>query len=93
MRFLKTLQVFNRDTSLEDFNRCRPKIAILLGDSKYYDSKTEMIDKYFKRQLFDRAVEYYCEEISDDSVVDGIPWKELKKRVIGSEEYKKEAWF
>ena len=52
-----------------------------------------MIDKYFKRQLFDRAVEYYCEEISDDSVVDGIPWKELKKRVIGSEEYKKEAWF
>ena len=52
-----------------------------------------MIDKHFKQKLLDEAVECYCDEISDDSVVDGIPWKELKNRVIGSEEYKKEAWF
>ena len=89
MNFLLMLSVFNRDTTVEEIMRCHPKMAVVFNHvSKYedYQRTLERIDKY-KSLLFDDAVAFYCIFISDETLVAGQKWQDLKKTVMTSQDY------
>ena len=83
MNFLLMFAVFNRETSIKDLEACHPTMAIVFNHvSKYTDFNLvcERIDKY-KDLLKEDAVEFYCQKISDDTLIDKKKWKDLKKKI------------
>ena len=48
-----------------------------------YSLVLERIDKY-KSLLLEDAIEFYCEKISDDTIIDGKDWKSIKQSVMAS---------
>ena len=76
MNFLLMLSVFHRDTTVEDIMKCHPKMAVVFNHvSKYedYHRTLERIDKY-KSLLFDDAIIFYCNFISDETLIANQKW-------------------
>ena len=57
-----------------------------------YQLTLERIDKY-KSLLLEDTVEFYCENISDDTIVDGKNWQSLKKSVMQATNFEDDEWF
>ena len=92
---LLILSVFHRETSVEELRKCHPKMAIVynhVSKNADYSLVLERIDKY-KSLLLEDTVEFYCETISDDTIVDGKNWLNLKKTVMGSTNIEEDEWF
>ena len=71
MNFLLMFAVFNRETSIKELESCHPTMAIMFNHvSKYVDFTLvlERIEKY-KDLLKEDAVEFYCQKISDDTLI------------------------
>ena len=71
MNFLLILSVFHRDTSVEDLKECHPRMAIVFNNVSKYDNEQlgkDLIQAY-KKLLLDDATGFYCDQISDDTVV------------------------
>ena len=49
--------------------------------------------KDYKTLLLQDAIEFYCDEISDNTIVKGETWYDLKEKVMRSEDYRQETWF
>ena len=80
MNLLLILSIFNRDTTVESLRRCHPIMAIVFNNVSKYENDTlfcERIDKY-KTLLKEYAVEFYCHKISDETIVGGKKWLDLK---------------
>ena len=91
MNFLLIISAFHRDTTVEDIEKCHPKIVVIFNNvSKYedYNLVLERIDIY-KSLLLECAVEFYCNEISDETAIQGVKWKDFKKEI--SFDYKKDS--
>ena len=83
---LLILSVFHRETSVEELRRCHPRMAIVYNNvskNEDYSLVLERIDKY-KSLLLEDTVEFYCEKISDDTIVDGKNWLNRKKTIMES---------
>ena len=92
---LLILSVFHRKTSVEELRKCHPKMAIVynhVSKNADYSLVLERIDKY-KSLLLEDTVEFYCETISDDTIVDGKNWLNLKKTVMESTNIEEDEWF
>ena len=92
---LLILSVFHRETSVEELRKCHPKMAIVynhVSKNADYSLVLERIDKY-KSLLLEDTVEFYCETISDDTIVDGKNWLNLKKTVMESTNIEEDEWF
>ena len=73
MNFLLILSVFHRNTTVKEILDCHPKMAIVFNHvSKYGDYKLilERIDMY-KSLLIEDSVDFYCHQISDDTIING----------------------
>ena len=94
MNFLLMFAVFNRETNIKELESCHPTMAIVFNHvSKYTDFTLvlERIEKY-KDILKEDAVEFYCHEISDETIIDGKKWKNLKK-TLNDKSYEQDNWF
>ena len=83
---LLILSVFHRETTVEELKRCHPKMAIVynhVSKNADYSLVLERIDKY-KSLLLEDAVDFYCEKISDDTIIDGKNWLNRKKSIMES---------
>ena len=92
---LLILSVFHRETSTEELKRCHPRMAIVYNNvskNEDYSLVLERIDKY-KSLLLEDAVEFYCENISDDTIIDGKNWLFLKKSVMKATNLEDDEWF
>ena len=99
MNFLLILSVFHKDTTVQDLKRCHPSMAIVFNNvSKKQSTEkfTKLID-YYKELLTDEAVKFYCDEISDETIIQGkkkpFNWKVIKNQVMNKENYQDDAWY
>ena len=99
MNFLLILSVFHKDTTVQDLKRCHPSMAIVFNNvSKKQSTEkfTKLID-YYKELLTDEAVKFYCDEISDETIIQGkakpFSWKIIKNQVMNKENYQDDVWY
>ena len=73
MNLLLIFAVFHRETTIDQLEKCHPTMAVVFNHVSKYENATlfyERIDK-FKDLLKEDAVEFYCHEISDETIIDG----------------------
>ena len=68
-------------------------MAIVFNNVSKKQSAQNLIEKIstYKELLTEEAVKFYCDEISDGTIIDGnkpFSWKVMKNKVIGKENYK-----
>ena len=69
-------------------------MAIVFNHVSRYDKKTLFIERIetFRDILKEDLVEFYCHEISDETIINGQKWSDLKNSVAGFK-YEQEVWF
>ena len=95
MNFLLIFSVFHRETTLEELKKCHPKMAVVfnhVSKNQNFELNFERIDQY-KALVLEDATDFYCNEISDDTVIGDQTWKNLKQEFMESVDYEQEACF
>ena len=67
-------------------------MAIVFNNVSKKQSAQNFIEKIstYKELLTEEAVKFYCDEISDGTIITGnkqFSWKDMKNKVIGKEDY------
>ena len=81
LNLLLILSIFNNKTLLSDISENHPLIAVVFNHvSKYEDiEKTKQKIQKYKSLLLEKACEFYCLSISDDTEIAKFKWKDLKQ--------------
>lgn len=94
MNFLLILSIFHRDTTIEDLERCHPQMAIVFNNVSG-QNKPDAVEKIeaYKELLTKESIRFYCQKVSDKTIIGKTQWLELKNIVMESTEYLEEEWY
>ena len=72
MSYLLMLSVFHKDTTVKELKLCHPKMAVMFSHVSKYENTDQALDKKideYKDLLLKDAVEFYCDKISDETMI------------------------